>query len=106
MNSLVSSSRGATNVSGTQRPPNLPQCPCSSGSLVVTRDFCIGISGYFSWKRAPQIPTPVHFVASPLAEGERNKVRGLRAEEYHFEMFKGTYRSPSLTLPLSFKKSE
>jgi len=48
----------------------------------------------------------VHFVASPLAEGERNKVRGLRAAEYHFEMFKGTYRSPSLTLPLSFKKSE
>jgi hypothetical protein len=64
------------------------------------------ISGYFSWKRAPQIPTRGRFVASPFAEGERTKVRGLRAEEYHFEMFKAACRSPSLTLPLSFKKGE
>src|SRR2546429_282117 len=35
MNSVVSSSSGATNVSGTYRPPNLPQWPGSSGSLLV-----------------------------------------------------------------------
>jgi hypothetical protein len=46
------------------------------------------------------------FVASPLAEGERNKVRGLRAEEYHFEMFKAACRNRTLTLPLFLMKGE
>jgi hypothetical protein len=68
--------------------------------------FFIEISGYFSWKRAPQIPTRGRFVASPLAEGERNKVRGLRAEEYDVEMFKAACRNRTLTLPLSLMKGE
>src|SRR5207247_3625676 len=53
-----------------------------------------------------QIRTRERFGASRLAQGEKNKVRGLRAEEYDFEMFNATCRNRTVTLPLSLMKGE
>lgn len=55
---------------------------------------------------APQIPTRVRLVASPLAERERNKVRGIRAEEYDFENIQGGGPEPNPHPPLSLMKGE